>query len=97
MPSAQPGQPLARSYYPPTQLSEFYREEFLKQREFLLLQREAFSECTVQRADAALCRVLGQLDSLCTCQRGVQVVSRLLRSFDVVTRVSVSYDRTNAH
>jgi hypothetical protein len=42
----------------------------------------------VASAEAALCRVLGQLDSLCTRHDGVQVVSRLLRSFDVVTGVS---------
>jgi len=95
--SAQTRQPPASSYSPPTLISEFYREEFLKHRQFLLQQREAFSERTVQRADAALCRVLGQLDSLCTCQRGVQVVNRLLKSFDVVTRVSAFYDRNNAH
>ena len=95
--SAQSGQPLESSYPPPTVISQFYREEFLKHREFLLMQREAFSECAVQRADAALCRVLGQLDSLCTCQHGVQVVDRLLRSFDVVTRVSAFYHRTKFH
>ena len=95
--STQIGQSPGSSYAPPTLISDFYREEFLKHREFLLLQREAFSERTVQRADAALCRVLGQLDALCTCQHGVQVVDRLLRSFDVVTRVSASYNQASSH
>ena len=82
------GQPTASPFAPPTLISNFYREEFLKHREFLHLQRESYSERAVASADAALCRVLGQLDHLCTHHDGVQVVSRLLRSFDVVTGVS---------
>jgi hypothetical protein len=82
------GQPSASAYSPPTLISNFYREEFLKHREFLLLQRESYSELAMASAEAALCRVLGQLDRLCTQHDGAQVVTRLLRSFDVVTGVS---------
>jgi hypothetical protein len=78
-------------------IANFYREEFLKHREFLLLQRESYSERAVASADAALCRVLGQLDRLCTCHDGVEVVSRLLRSFDVVTGVSACSCRQQPH
>jgi len=88
MHSALLGQPPASPFSPPTLISNFYREEFLKHREFLQLQRESYSERAVASAEAALCRVLGQLDRLCTCHDGVEVVSRLLRSFDVVTGVS---------
>ena len=97
MHSALPGQPTASPFSPPTLLSNFYREEFLKQREFLQLQRESYSERAVASADAALCRVLGQLDRLCTQHDGVQVVSRLLRSFDVVTGVSAFSNRNLPH
>lgn len=88
MHSALPGQLTASSFSPPTLISNFYREEFLKHRESLLLQRESYSERAMASAEAALGRVLGQLDHLCTQHDGVQVVSRLLRSFDVVTGVS---------
>jgi hypothetical protein len=88
MHSALLGQPPASSYSPPTLIANFYREEFLKHREFLQSQRESYSERAVASAEAALCRVLGQLDRLCTQHEGVEVVSRLLRTFDVVTGVS---------
>lgn len=88
MHSVLPQELPASAFSPPTLISNFYREEFLKHREFLLLQRESYSERAVASADAALCRVLGQLDRLCTCHNGVEVVSRLLRSFDVVTGAS---------
>jgi hypothetical protein len=88
MHSTLPGQPTAIQFSPPTLIFNFYREEFLKHREYLQLQRESYSERAVASAEAALCRVLGQLDRLCTCHDGVEVVSRLLRSFDVVTGVS---------
>jgi hypothetical protein len=78
-------------------ISNFYREEFLKHREFLQLQRESYSERAVASAEAALCRVLGQLDRLCLQHDGVQVVSRLLRSFDVVTGVSTCSCRQRLH
>jgi len=97
MHSALLGQPTASPYSPPTLISNFYREEFLKHREFLQLQRESYSERAVADADAAICRVLGQLDRLCTRHEGVQMVSRLLRSFDVVTGVSVFSNRHLPH
>ncbi len=97
MHSIFPLQPTASPYSPPTLIANFYREEFLKQREFLILQREAYSERAVASADAALCRVLGQLDHLCTCHDGVEVVSRLLRTFDAVTGVSACYCRKQPH
>jgi len=97
MPSVLPGQLTASSFSPPTVVSNFYREEFLKHREFIRLQRESYSECALANAEAALCRVLGELDSLCTRRNGPQIVSRLLRCFDVVTGVSAFSNRTLPH
>jgi len=97
MHSALPLQPSASSYSPPTLIANFYREEFLKHREFLVLQRESYSERAVANAEAAICRVLGQLDHLCTRHDGIEVVNRLLRSFDVVTGVSACSCRQQPH
>ena len=97
MHSALPLQSPASSYSPPTLITNFYREEFLKHRDFLLSQRESYSERALASADAAICRVLGQLDSLCMQHNGIEVVNRILRCFDVVTGVSACSCRRQPH
>ena len=87
----------ASEFIPDHSLTVFYRQEFLKQQEFLLLQREYFSEPAVARAQAALDRVLLHLETLCTMQDADQLVSRLLRCFDVVTGVSAQSDPKKVH
>ena len=67
---------------------DFYREEFLKCQECLERQREFYSERAIQDVEQALLKVMGQLDRLCTTADADQVVSRLLRQFDVVTGLS---------
>ena len=79
--------------------TEFYREEFLKHRECLRQQREAYSECTISEMEAALRRVMARVDELCAQGDGDVdvVVSRLLRGFDGVTKLSAWSDPTNIH
>jgi hypothetical protein len=69
-------------------LSDFYREEFLKHRACLARQREYYSERAITDADGAIALVLKQLDSICAKDNAQQVMSRLLRSFDIVTGLS---------
>src|SRR4029450_3016577 len=69
-------------------VSNFYREEFVKCKRCLEQQREFFSEGAISDAERALTKVMSQLDRLCTTADADQVVSRLLRQFDVVTRLS---------
>jgi hypothetical protein len=76
---------------------EFYREEFVKHRQCLARQREYFSERAINDADAALARILSQLDQLCSREGGDQVVIRLLRTFDSVTNLSAWTDPTKLH
>lgn len=79
--------------------TQFYREEFLKHRECLRQQRDAYSECTISEMETALRRVMARVDELCA-QGNVDVdvvVSRLLRSFDGVTGLSAWSDPTNIH
>ena len=79
--------------------TNFYREEFVKHGECLRRQRESYSECTITEMEAALRRVMARVDELCA-QGDADVdlvVSRLLRTFDGVTKLSVWSEPTNTH
>jgi hypothetical protein len=78
-------------------LSDFYRTEFIRHRECLALQREYFSERAITDADAALARVLGQLEQLCAKDDADQVIGELLRKFNAVTGLSGWSDPKQLH
>jgi hypothetical protein len=78
-------------------LTDFYREEFLKHRLCLEQQRDCFSEVAVDEVDAALARVMGRLDTLCRRHDCNQVVSELLKQFDVLTGLSAWSDPKTLH
>ena len=78
-------------------VSNFYREEFVKCKRCLEQQREFFSEGAISDAERALTQVMSQLDRLCTKADADQVVSRLLRQFDVVTGLSAWSDPRHTH
>jgi hypothetical protein len=73
-------------------VSNFYREEFLKCQQCLEQQREFYSERAISDVEQALLKVMAQLDRLCIKPDADQVVSRLLRQFDVVTGLSAWTD-----
>jgi hypothetical protein len=77
--------------------SDFYREEFIRHRECLARQREYFSERAITDADAALARVLGQLEQLCAKDDADQLIGRLLRTFNAVTGLSSWSDPKQLH
>ncbi len=76
---------------------QFYREEFLKHRRCLQQQRECYSDTSLREVDAALTRILARLEQLCKQDNANQVVSDLLRQFDVVTRLSAWTDPRHVH
>ena len=78
-------------------ISNFYREEFLKHEQCLHRQREYYSETAIREVEAALKRILGGLEHLCECENADQVVSQLLRKFDIVTNLSAWSDPKNVH
>ena len=78
-------------------LTDFYREEFIKCQRCLEQQREYYSESTISDVERALTRVMSQLDHLCTNGDADQVVSNLLRQFDVVTGLSAWADPKHVH
>jgi hypothetical protein len=77
--------------------ADFYRQEFLKHRECLARQREYFSERAITDADAALARVLGQLEQLCAKDDADQLIAQLLRQFNAVTNLSGWSDPKQLH
>jgi hypothetical protein len=78
-------------------LSDFYREEFAKCQRCLEEQREFYSERTISDVERALTRVMAQLDRLCAKADADQVVSNLLRQFDVVAGLSAWSDPRHVH
>ena len=77
--------------------ADFYRQEFLKHRECLARQKEYFSERAITDADAALARVLGQLEHLCALDGADQLIAQLLRQFNAVTNLSGWSDPKQLH
>lgn len=69
-------------------LTEFYRQEFLKHQQCLQKQRPYYSESAITDVEAALTRIMGQLEQLCSKDNADQLVSALLKKFDVVTGLS---------
>jgi hypothetical protein len=90
------GRPLT-ARIPPACLADLYREEFLKHQRCLQQQREYYSERVILDVEAALRRILSNLDHLCAQQDGEQVVSRLLRKIDVLTGLSAWSDPKKSH
>lgn len=69
-------------------ITEFYREEFVKHQRCLEEQREYFSSQAIANVESALVKVISQVDTLSAKGDADQVVSKLLREFDLVTRLS---------
>ena len=78
-------------------LTEFYREEFVKHHRCLQQHRAYFSEGAITDVEAALTRILGELEHLCEKDNADEVVSRLLKKFDVVTGLSAWSDPRHTH
>ena len=78
-------------------LAEFYREEFLKHHQCLQAQREYYSAQAIDSAENALLKIIADLDRLSEEANAEQVVSQLLREFDVVTGLSGWSDPCQVH
>jgi len=77
---------------PTCSVTEFFREEILKQQRCLDAQREYYSARAIGEVEAALRRILTELDRLCAQQDAAQVVGKLLRSIDSLTGLSSTSD-----
>ena len=76
---------------------QFYREEFLKHQRCLQQQRPYYSESAITDVETALTKIMGQLETLCTQDNANQLVSNLLKKFDVVTGLSAWSDPKHTH
>ena len=76
---------------------EFYREEFIKHRRCLQEQRPYYSESAITDVEVALARILNELERLSTQDDAPQLVSSLLKKFDVVTGLSAWSDPKRTH
>jgi hypothetical protein len=76
---------------------EFYREEFVKHRRCLEEQRQYYSESAITDAEAALARIISDLEHLSLNANAPQLVSSLLKKFDVVTGLSAWSDPKQTH
>jgi len=78
-------------------ITEFYREEFLKHQRCLQQQRPYFSDRAITDVEAALTKIISDLEHLSTKEDAPQVVSSLLKQFDVVTGLSAWSDPKHTH
>ncbi|MGE3511793.1 MAG: hypothetical protein AB7N65_23245, partial [Vicinamibacterales bacterium] len=72
-------------------------EEFIKHRRCLQEQRDYYSEGAITDVEAALNRIMSQLETLCTKDNANQVLSSLLKKIDVVTGLSAWSDPRHTH
>lgn len=77
--------------------ADFYRAEFTRHRQCLAAMRETFSESAITDVDAALARVISQLEQLCGQPDAEQVIAGLLRKFNAVTGLSGWSDPKQLH
>ena len=78
-------------------LTEFYREEFIKHHRCLQEQRQYYSSQAIDSVENALVRIISEVDALSAKADAEQVVAKLLREFDLVTRLSAWSDPHKAH
>ena len=81
----------------PHPITEFYREEFLKHQRCLQQQRPYFSDRAITDVEAALTKIISELESLSAKENAPQLVSSLLKQFDVVTGLSAWSDPKRTH
>jgi uncharacterized protein YcaQ len=78
-------------------LADFFREEFQKHHRCLEAHREYYSEIAIEQAEAALGRILQQMEHLCRREDACEVVGQLLRQFESVTKLSAFSEPQTFH
>ena len=78
-------------------VAEFYREEFIKHHQCLQAQREYYSAQAIQSVEAALLKIIADLDQISSDTNAELKVAKLLREFDVVTGLSGWSDTHKVH
>ena len=76
---------------------EFYREEFVKHHRCLQEQRPYYSAGAITDVETALAKIINALEQLSSQDDAPQLVSSLLKKFDVVTGLSAWSDPKHTH
>lgn len=76
---------------------EFYREEFIKHHRCLQEHRPYYSESAITDVETALKKIISDLEQLSLKDNAPQLVSHLLKKFDVVTGLSNWSDPKQTH
>lgn len=78
-------------------ITEFYRQEFARHQSCLQQQRPYFSETAITDLEAALGRIMSDLERLCSKDDAPEVVSGLLKRIDIATGLSFSSNSRRHH
>jgi hypothetical protein len=78
-------------------LAEFFRQELRKHHACLEQQREYYSEDAIGQAEAAIAKLMTQLEVLCQREDACRMMGELLRKFDLVTKLSAWTDSNQLH
>ncbi|HUK33364.1 MAG TPA: hypothetical protein VLV86_05615 [Vicinamibacterales bacterium] len=81
----------------PSPITEFYREEFLKHHRCLQQHRPYYSETAITDVEAALTKIISELEHLSSQEDAPQLVASLLKKFDVITGLSAWSDLKRIH
>jgi hypothetical protein len=76
---------------------EFYREEFIKHHRCLQEHRPYYSESAITDVETALKKIISDLEQLSLKDNAPQLVSNLLKKFDIVTGLSNWSDTKHTH
>lgn len=68
----------------------FYREEFLKHKHRLESQKDFYSEKTFQELDAALDKIIAEMDNISKLDHFSELAGHLLAKIDFITHLSDS-------
>jgi hypothetical protein len=72
------------------EISDFYREEFVRHRSRLETQKTFFPEETYSEIESALNRIIYEIDRVSQVDNFDELASHLLHRIDVVTSLSAS-------
>jgi hypothetical protein len=72
------------------EISDFYREEFLRHRTRLETQRGFFADQTYVEIESVLDKIIEEIDKISQVDNFEELASQLLRRIDVVTSLSAS-------
>jgi hypothetical protein len=72
------------------EISSFYKEEFLKHKARLEMQKEFYSDQALSDIETALDKIIKDMDTICRLEQFSQLASQLLERIDIITNLSGS-------